>query len=125
MENQNIYIEALRFGRSDKGIRLNDLVEHLNKIGIQLTPGQSLSTKTTILINLFRHSFESLDGKSGQESTGEFYYIKPQALAYLLSYESNEQARIDSKKAIRLATWSFWISAILALASILSSIYFR
>ncbi|ARS41856.1 hypothetical protein CA265_20235 [Sphingobacteriaceae bacterium GW460-11-11-14-LB5] len=48
----------------------------------------------------------------------------PEALAYLLSYEANEEARLDTKKAIKLATLSLWISATLAVISIVVSIYF-
>jgi hypothetical protein len=124
MSAQNIYIEILKFGRATEELRLSDVAKYLNDNNLQFTPGLATNTNTTLLINIFRNSFQSLDGKPGADSTGEFYYMKPEALAYLLSYEANEEARLLSNKAIKLATQSLWISAALAVMSIAVSIYF-
>lgn len=124
MKTKNIYIEILKFGRDKEGLRLNDVVDYLNNQGLQFTPGISVNTNTFLLLNIFKNSFQSLDGKPGADGTGEFYFLKLEALSYLLSYEANEEAKLNSTNAIKLATWSLWISVAVATISIVISIYF-
>lgn len=119
----NIYIEILKYGRDNDGLRMEHVVSHLNERGLEFSKGIKVSTNTTLLINIFRNSFQNLDGEPGQNTTGEFFYLKPEALAYLLSYEANEQAKIYSEKAIRIAIWSLWLAIVSSVVSIIVSLY--
>jgi len=135
----NIYIEILKFGREklNDGLQLNSLVEYLNNKDFLFHPPQEVTIHTAALINIFINSFQDREGKSISDieevkRRTDTYYLKTEALAYLLSYESLEQAKDDSaearkeaKQAIYEAKRAYWLAFVtLLVSSVLAIISF-
>ncbi len=70
------------------------------------------------------------DGSRPDFRTGQVYNLKPEAMAFLLSYDALEQSRQASTqseklslRAIKLARIAIWITGIVAFVQILLSLY--
>ncbi len=109
---EDLYIRVLRFGKNNEEVKFNDLVNHLAK------SDKNITFHHTRLRHIFSSSFETYDRREVDKNSPEICFLKTEALAYLLSYDSFEQAKKDSRKAIKLAIWSILTSALLALTAI-------
>jgi hypothetical protein len=120
------YLEILRYGRSNlDGVMYAKLLKHLNEKGLDFGQGMELTSHNTTLKYIFKSNFLSFNLESIDEINPEgiFYFLKRESLDYLLNYEEIEQARENSSKALKYAKWSLWVSATLAFASIVISLW--
>lgn len=113
----NPYIEVLKFGNNSQGVRYSEIVAYLQNENISFH-SQPVTFYDSALQRVFMSSFESLKGEPPFSiESSDFYFLKSDAVAYLLSYEALEQAKRDSaeareeaKAAIKIATYSLWVT---------------
>lgn len=117
MEPTHLYIEILKYGSKLESVNYQDLIDHLNKKENR----PKLTAHTTTLINIFDNSYLTLDGKKPEGDRTLFYFLKPELLGYLTNYESLNQ----SKRAIRIATWSLIVTGFVAVVQICMQIFMR
>lgn len=128
------YITILRFAAQESFVTLESLHGFIYKNSLTFFPGEEVTIHNITLRTFFRTFFEDEEGNSPEgKNPGKLYYLKPEALGYLLSYESLEQARMDSNvarkealeasrqstKAIRIAIVSLVLASLLALIQII------
>ncbi len=119
------YIELLRYGLKNQGITYQEALEYLKSHKISFTEHE-LTYFNTLLQRHFHLAFESFSGTPFSiDSHSERYYLKLEAMSFLVSYESIESAKEDAKRAERLAQWSIGLTILATIASIYISIKFR
>lgn len=129
----NAYIEILNFANKDGDTSFDELYRFITEKKITFGDGIKISERNSMLLNIYRRNFQNSDGDSPTDDVhkGRFF-LKGEALAYLLSYYSLEQAKADSAtarlealKASKQSTWAIIISIASLIVSTLLSIYLR
>jgi hypothetical protein len=119
------YIELLRFGLQNQGITYQDALQHLNNNGVSFHSSE-LTYDDALLKRHFHLAFESFSGDPFSIKThSERYYLKLEAMSFLVSYESIESAKDDARRAEKLVRWAIGISVTATVVSILVQIVFR
>lgn len=125
----NTYIEVLKFGRDHQPTKYTDILDYLSKNNMSFNKDHTITHYDSLLQNAFRHNFQTLSGAQVDINSLDACYLKPEALAYLLNHEALELAKEDSKnarieanKALKIATWSLWITALTAVIAIVVQI---
>jgi hypothetical protein len=129
----NAYIEILKFGCRFNAISFSALFEHLTDRNITLGSDEKLTESNYLLLNIFRTSFQDTDGKApGNNVFQGVFFLKTEALAYLMSYESLELAKADTRaaraealKASRQSTYAIIIAVISLIVSTFISVHYR
>lgn len=133
--SNNIFIEILKYGRANPGFRYIDLVGYLNENNLKFESNDlPILPHTSHLMYVLLNFFQELEGKQIESvnyalNTSINCYLKPEALEYLLNYESFEQAikdsneaRKDAQSAMKWVKYSFWASIVLSIISIVISL---
>jgi hypothetical protein len=104
------YIELLKWGREQSGnITHITLQKKIKELGL---PSESDGMQGTF--NTFtRDLFHLINGK---------YIMSYDAYFQLYEHERLEEARIESKRATKIATWSLWITIAVGIAGIIIGI---
>lgn len=104
------YIELLKWVRnSADGVSMEELKEKLKHLNFEYAYGGYQNTLNSFTIGTF------IKNNGKMILTFEAYF-------QLLEHERLEQARIDSKRATLLATWSLWVSIGVGLAGLIVGI---
>lgn len=145
-DSEKIYLEILKYGfEHSEGVSYYALIKYLEERNLTFN-NSKITESHTIILNIFQSSFQNLHGHRvdiEDAKRGNSYYLKPEAISYLMNYEmfqlakkdsaealkNSEEARKESLKAeqytvkaLRLTKWSLWISSACALISIVLSI---
>lgn len=115
----NAYVEILKFGSKGDAITFESLFQFITKSNLTFNQGHPVTEHNTILKNIFKNSFQDWEGNSPKDDFRGTYFLKPEALAYLLNHEALELAKGDSAAArkealesLRQATKATWIAII-------------
>jgi len=104
------YIQLLKWGREKpEGVSYRDLTDKLKELGFPNSGEYKAGT-----INHFTDPIFSAMTPN--------YILNYEGYFQLLEYERLEEARKESNKAVKLATWSFWLAIFFSLASIVIGI---
>jgi hypothetical protein len=128
----NAYIEILKFGKSHYSVSFPDLFKHLTDQNIKFGNGEKITESNYLLLNTFRTSFQDADGNApGRNVYQGSFFLKTEALAYLMTYESLKLAKADSYaaraealKASRQSTYAIIIAVISLIVSTYISIHY-
>lgn len=126
------YIRILKFASGFDAITFQNLFDYIRKNDIRFHPEYKITESNTMLINIFRQDFARENGDKPVLNFQGQYYLRPEALTYLLNYESLTAAREDAKsarsealdanklakKAVNIAIASILITAVLTLLQI-------
>lgn len=114
----DIVTQMLRFGKSQlvNGFTQQELINHLTKNGFQIA-------QVTNIISLYFQKYFAYQG-GGVQTPQTRYYLQPNGYFDLLQIENTLESRRQSQNANCIATISIIISGILALAAILTTIFY-
>jgi ABC-type sugar transport system permease subunit len=139
MSSPNPYIEMLKYGSKQETVNAQTLADYLNEIQVYFTDTNRTTINTTTFRNAFVNAYQTGNGSKPDFNSGELYYLKPDALSYLLSYEALEESRAANKqsleiavhalklteKAVKIATWSFVFAIAAVIIQIVLSLILR
>lgn len=122
--NKNIFLDIIKYSRSkleiNRGVKLEDLKDHLKKIGYKAIDDEG-SHENRSLKSCLRQNFHRY-GKPEHESKSR-YYITPEAYFSSLSHDTYTHSLHNASRSRNLAIWAMVISSFLATASIGISVY--
>lgn len=129
----NAYIEILKFGSRFNSISFSELFKYLTDQNITFGSGEKITERNNLLLNIFRTSFQDADGDAPTKDVYQgVFFLKAEALAFLMSYESLELAKADSNaaraealKASKQSTYAIIIAIISLIVSTFISIHYR
>lgn len=114
----NFYIEVLKFGRDNinSPISYLQLFEHCKNNKFEVDVNNPLTEASTTLQYIFENSFQDKDGKKPNgDRMNSIYFLNMEALSYLSNYE----ALVLTKKALWISILTLFITAVASIASII------
>lgn len=114
----DIVTQMLRFGKTQliNGFTQQQLIDHLTNNGFQLA-------QVNNTISLYFGNYFAFQG-GGQQNAQTIYFLKPNGYFDLLQIDNTLESRRQSKNANCIATISIIISGLLALAAILTTVFY-
>ena len=122
MKKDDIYIAILKYGKVnlEEGITKNGLLVYLRAKGYDTT---ERGFNVCVASMMFCNHFARVGGKMSDWNSVDEHYLRMDAYFKFLEYEELNEARISSKRALGRSTSAIVISAILAVFSIIVSIW--
>lgn len=117
MNEEDIFIKMLRFGKSNlgKGIRPIDMVDHLKKQGYP-----SFTENHNIMHHYWLEIFFSVEGdKVYNAGTSNFYFIRPGKYMMLLEYDKMIAAKQSSNRSLWIAIGAISLSLLAIVVDII------
>lgn len=117
----DIYIVILKYGSKhmESGLSYSKLVEYARTT----YPEKNYTVHNITLQYIFKQFFQGWDGDPildpEKVQSKHYYFLKPEAIAYLLNYKMLE----ESKKAIKYAKCSTWIAAGATIVSVIVALF--
>lgn len=127
----NAYIAILEFASRQDTLTFSSLYQYINENNITQDGNIKITESNTMLLKIFRTSFENLEGeKPGKNVYEGTYSLTLDARAYLLNYQSFELAWVNAEKAsayslraYKQSTWALIIAIITLLTSLLLPVF--
>jgi hypothetical protein len=111
---EDIVIQMLQFGKTKliEGFTKNELVDHLTKVGYNIN-------QVNNIVDLYFSNYFAFNTIKPQ-----IHFLKPNGYFDLLQIENTIESRRQSKNANSIATVSIIISGLLALSTIVMTIFY-
>ena len=128
---ENIFIEAIKIVKDKPGMRIsyNEIIAELEKRKLLTESIDRNYIKTWFFSSFYTDLLPLIKYQNGEILESEFKRLqdKQATLTYevyitYLDYTELQEARQSSRDAMKIAKYSIWISAILAVASIIIGI---